>query len=312
MVGIKVEGLTKEFDSLVAVDHLSFEIKEGEVFGLLGPNGAGKTTTIRLLGCLISPSEGTATVGGYDIIQHPVQVREKVGILTETPSLYERLTALENMDFFAEAYGLTNPQAKRERIGELLRFFELWDRRGDKVATFSKGMKQKLAIARALVHRPPFLFLDEPTAGLDPEASKEVRDLMKVLSHQERHTILLCTHHLADAERLCHRVMIINKGRSVITGTPDQLGAKIAGNPTLQVTIKEVTPRILEAVKAVKGVTGVNPEFSSTLEINLCQPQSTIPQVVKTIVESGGEVLEVRSMRPSLEEAYIQLMREDR
>lgn len=217
---IIVEGLTKYFGSIKAVDHLTFEVGEGEIFGILGPNGAGKTTTIRMLACLIKPSEGSATVGGYDILKDAIKVRELVGILTENPSLYERLTALENMDFFAEAYGFSDKKERYRRIKDWLEFFGLWDRRNDKVVTFSKGMKQKLAIARALVHRPPILFLDEPTSGLDPESSKEIRDLMERLSRREKHTILLCTHRLEDAERLCNRVMIINQGRSIVIGSP--------------------------------------------------------------------------------------------
>ena len=201
MSSIEIEGLTKSFNSLVAVDHLTFKVEGGQVFGLLGPNGAGKTTTIRMLACLISPSEGSATVSGYKIDENPLAVRQTVGILTENPSLYEKLTALENMDFFAEAYNVSEPQEKAKRIRELLDFFDLWERRNDIVATFSKGMKQKLAIARALVHKPPILFLDEPTAGLDPESAKEVRDLIKMLSRREKHTILLYTHRLEDAER---------------------------------------------------------------------------------------------------------------
>ena len=311
MSSIETEGLTKNFGSIIAVDHLSFKVEAGEVFGLLGPNGAGKTTTIRLLGCLISPSEGGAKVGKYDISQNPLKVRETVGILTENPSLYERLTAQENMDFFAEAYGISNAQEKRDRIKELLEFFDLWKRRNDKVATFSKGMKQKLAIARALVHNPPFLFLDEPTSGLDPQSSKEVRDLMKMLSQREKHTILLCTHHLEDAEKLCNRVMIINRGKNVIIGTPDQLRDKIAGQPTLHVTLKKINPKIAEAIKNVSQVRRVDAEKStSTLIISLNDAQSAIPEVVKNIVNSGGQVLSVKLLRPSLEEAYLKLIKE--
>ena len=254
MSRIETEGLTKYYNSLVAVDHLTFKVKEGEVFGLLGPNGAGKTTTIRILACLISPSEGSAKVSGYKIDKNPLAVRQTVGILTENPSLYERLTAQENMDFFAEAYNLSEPQEKAKRIRELLEFFDLWERRNDKVATFSKGMKQKLAIARALVHNPPILFLDEPTAGLDPESAKEVRDLIKMLSRHEKHTILLCTHHLEDAERLCSRVMIINKGKSVVVGTPDELRNRIARKPSVQIDLKKVDPKIIEAARRVSHV----------------------------------------------------------
>jgi ABC-2 type transport system ATP-binding protein len=275
---IESEGLTKVFGSHTAVDRLNFEVEEGEVFGLLGPNGAGKTTTVRMLACLISPSEGSANVGGHKIGENPLKVRQTVGILTENPSLYERLTAYENMDFFAEAYSLSNPQEKSNRIRELLDFFNLWERRNDKVATFSRGMKQKLAIARALVHNPPILFLDEPTAGLDPESSKEVRDLMEMLSRREKHTILLCTHHLEDAEKLCNRVMIINRGKSVIVGTPDELRERIAGKPTVQITLKKLNAEIIEAAKKVNQVRQVNADKSaSSLTITLDDAQSGTP-----------------------------------
>jgi ABC-2 type transport system ATP-binding protein len=308
---IESEGLTKVFGSHTAVDRLNFEVKEGEVFGLLGPNGAGKTTTVRMLACLISPSAGSAKVGGHKIGENPLEVRQTVGILTENPSLYERLTAYENMDFFAEAYSLSDPQEKSNRIRELFDFFNLWERRNDKVATFSKGMKQKLAIARALVHNPPILFLDEPTAGLDPESSKEVRDLMEMLSRREKHTILLCTHHLEDAEKLCTRVMIINRGKSVIIGTPDELRERIAGKPTVQITLKKLNPEIVEAVKKVNKVRQVNADKSvSSLTITLDDAQSGTPEVVRRIVEAKGLVLCVNILRPSLEEAYLKLIKE--
>ena len=312
MSRIETEGLTKYYDSLVAVDHLTFKVKEGEVFGLLGPNGAGKTTTIRILACLISPSEGSAKVSGYKIDKDPLAVRQTVGILTENPSLYERLTAQENMDFFAEAYNLSEPQEKAKRIRELLEFFDLFERRNDKVATFSKGMKQKLAIARALVHNPPILFLDEPTAGLDPESAKEVRDLMKILSRREKHTILLCTHHLEDAERLCSRVMIINKGKSVVVGTPDELRNRIARKPSVQINLKKVDPKIIEAARRVSHVKQVDvDESASSIRIVLDDASEGTPAVVKSIVDAGGLVSGVHVLRPSLEEAYLKLIKEE-
>jgi ABC-2 type transport system ATP-binding protein len=300
------------FGSHTAVNLLNFEVKEGEVFGLLGPNGAGKTTTVRMLACLISPSEGLANVGGYEIGKHPLKVRQTVGILTENPSLYERLSAYENMDFFAEAYNISDPQEKANRIKELLDFFNLWEHRNDKVATFSKGMKQKLAIARALVHNPPILFLDEPTAGLDPEASKEVRDLIEILSRREKHTILLCTHHLADAEKLCNRVMIINRGKSVIVGTPDELRERITSKPRVQISLKKLNSEVIEAVKKVDHVKQVNVDKStSSLTIILDDSQSETPEVVKKIVEVNGLILGVNILRPSLEEAYLKLIKEE-
>jgi ABC-2 type transport system ATP-binding protein len=309
---IEVEELTKTFGSQIAVDHLSFEIGEGEVFGLLGPNGAGKTTTIRILAGLFSSSEGWAKVGGYRIDKESLQVRQTVGILTENPSLYERLTAYENMDFFAQAYGLSDPTEKQSRIKELLDFFGLWERRNEKAATFSKGMKQKLALARALVHKPPILFLDEPTSALDPESSKEVRDLIAKLSHHEKSTILLCTHHLEDAERLCNRVMIINKGKSIIVGTPDDLRDRIAGNPKIEIKLKKLSPAIVEAAKNVTQVKQVDADNSaSMLTVTLGDVQSGTPQVVKNVVEADGLVLSVNVVRPSLEDAYLKLIKEE-
>ena len=310
---IDAKGLTKVFGDNVAVDRLNFEVEEGEVFGLLGPNGAGKTTTIRMLACLISPSVGSSRVGGYTIGEQPLKVRQTVGILTENPSLYERLTAYENMDFFAEAYGLLDPQAKATRIRKLLEFFDLWERRNDKVAGFSKRMKQKLAIARALVHDPPVLFLDEPTASLDPEAAKEVRDLIEMLSRREKHTILLCTHHLEDAEKLCSRVMMISRGKNIVVGTPDELRERIAGNPAVQIALKKLNSGIIEAVKKVSQVGQVNAdESAATLTVTLDDAQSGTPEVVRKIVEAGGLVLGVSILRPSLEEAYLKLIKEER
>ncbi len=313
MSNIEAEDLTKTFGSLTAVDHLSFRVDQGEVFGLLGPNGAGKTTTVRMLACLISPSRGSAKVGGYDITRDSMKVRQTVGILTENPSLYERLTAYENMDFFAEAYGLSDLHEKSNRIRELLEFFDLWDRRNDKVATFSKGMKQKLAIARALVHNPPILFLDEPTAGLDPESAKVIRDLMKRLSEHKKHTILLCTHRLEDAEKLCSRVMIIKRGKSVIVGTPDELRDKIAGQSLLQITLSKLNQKIIEAVRKLKQVSEVSINDSSTgLLITVDDVKSATPEIVRNIVHADGMVLSVNILRPSLEEAYLELVKEEK
>jgi len=312
MLGVELKGLTKQFGTLIAVDHLSLEVEEGEVFGLLGPNGAGKTTTVRMLACLISPSDGSAKVGGYDVVKESLRVREIVGILTENPSLYERLTAYENMDFFAEAYGLSDAHEKQSRIRELLDLFELWERRNDKVATFSKGMKQKLAIARALVHKPLILFLDEPTAGLDPESSKGIRDLIEGLSQHEKHTVLLCTHRLEDAEKLCNRVVIINEGKSIIVGSPEELRDRITGQPTLEVTLKKLDEQIIEAVKGVKQAKAISiDDTAARLLITVKDPSAVTPEIVRRIVSADGMILSVNILRPSLEEAYLKLVKEE-
>jgi ABC-2 type transport system ATP-binding protein len=311
MPAIETVGLVKRFGSLAAVDGLSFEVEAGEIFGLLGPNGSGKTTTIRMLSCLIAPTEGQASVGGHDIRRDPLMVREIVGVLTENPSLYERLTAYENMEFFARAYGVADEAARAARIREVLEFFELWERRGDRVGTYSKGMKQKLAIARAIVHSPEVLFLDEPTAGLDPKASKDIRDMMERLSRQEKHTILLCTHNLEDAERLCRHVMIINKGKSIVAGTTEELRRKIAGPPKLEVGLINVTEMIVRAAEASEHVRAVEVNGANTkLMIDVDDPDGSIPCVVKRIVDTGGLVRSVQLVEPSLEEAYLKLVKE--
>jgi ABC-2 type transport system ATP-binding protein len=186
MSGIEAVGISKRFGTLTALDKLSFRVEPGEIFGLLGPNGSGKTTTVRVLSCLISPSEGSASVAGIDIAKEPLRVREAVGVLTENPGIYERLTALENMEFFAEAYGLKDQAKRVARVRELLEFFDLWDRRSDKAGTYSRGMRQKLAIAKAVVHSPQVVFLDEPSSGLNPKAAKDIRDLMEKMNRQER------------------------------------------------------------------------------------------------------------------------------
>jgi ABC-2 type transport system ATP-binding protein len=311
MFSIETEGLTKRFGSLTAVDHLSFKVGEGEILGLLGPNGAGKTTTVRMLACIISPSEGSARVAGYEVSRDPLKIRQMVGILTENPSVYDRLTAYENMDFFAEAYGVSDTQERQNRIRKLLEFFELWERRNGKVATLSKGMKQKLAIARALVHEPPILFLDEPTSGLDPESAKGIRDLTERLSHDEKRTILLCTHRLEDAEKLCNRVMIIRNGRSVIVGTPEELRNKIAGQPVLQITLRSLNRKIIEAVKELKHVREVNADDSvARLMVAVDDVEAATPEVIRSIIYADGMVLSANVVRPSLEEAYLKLVSE--
>jgi ABC-2 type transport system ATP-binding protein len=311
MSGIEADGLTKRFGALTALDKLSFRVDPGEIFGLLGPNGSGKTTTVRVLSCIISPSEGSARVAGFDIIKDPLKVRETVGVLTENPGIYDRLTALENMEFFAEAYGLKN-QAKREaRVRELLEFFDLWDRRLDKAGTFSRGMRQKLAIAKAVVHSPQVVFLDEPSSGLDPKAAKDIRDLMEKMSRQERHTIVLCTHNLEEAERLCNKVMIIRRGAALATGSISDLQKKLHGAPELKVTLEEVNDKLIEKALKMRGVKAVNVEGPTSLIFDLDDPEADTPDVVEALVKSGGRVKSVNILKPNLEDTYLELTKEE-
>jgi ABC-2 type transport system ATP-binding protein len=312
MLSVVAEGLTRKFNFFTAVQNLSLEIEEGEVFGLLGPNGAGKTTTLRMLAALISPTEGSATVAGFDVRRDASKVRQNVGILTENPSLYERLSAFENMDFFAEAYGVTDSIERHRRIREALEFLSLWNRRNDKVATFSKGMKQKLAIARTTVHKPKILFLDEPTAGLDPESSKEIRDLITQLSQREKRTILLCTHHLEDAENLCRRVLIMYKGKALVMGTPKELQEKTSGQPKIRIELKEISQRIIDVAEQNPHVHMVtkNPEGDSLL-ITVDDAKAAAPEIIYDLANVGAKVLSMNILRPSLEETYLKLIKEE-
>ena len=312
MPRIEANGLTKRFGNLTAVDRLSFKVRGGEIFGLLGPNGAGKTTTIRMLASLISPTEGYAVVNGHDVVKESLKVREIVGILTENPSLYDRLTAQENMEFFAEAYGITDRVERVDRIRELLEFFDLRERRDDKAGNFSKGMKQKLAIARALVHRPEVLFLDEPTSGLDPKSSKDIRDLMERLSSQENQTILLSTHRLEDADRLCNRVMIIKYGRSVVVGSPEKLRRSMTGTPVLEVHLRKTDENIIKTIEALEQASSVSlSNNSSRMIVSIRDVEEATPLVVRSIVEAGGMILSVNVVEPSLEEAYLKIIEGD-
>jgi len=300
------EDLTKRFSGLTAVDRLSFEVEQGEIFGLLGPNGAGKTTTIRILASLIQPSEGEAYVGGLSVRDDALRVRETIGILTESPSLYERLSARENLEFFAKAYGVDEPQTRGARIRELMEFFDLWDRRGDRAGTFSKGMKQKLALARALVHQPGILYLDEPTSGLDPKSAKDIRDLMERLSQREGQTILLSTHRLEDAERLCDRVMIINRGAAVSVASPRELRQRATGAHVVNVGLREVTETLREAAEAAEGVKAIEVK-DGALSVTLASEGYT-PILVRGLVEAGGSIMHVVPQEVSLEEAYLKVI----
>jgi ABC-2 type transport system ATP-binding protein len=306
---ISSSGLTKKFGILTAVEGLTFEVEEGEVFGLLGPNGAGKTTTIRMLSCLISSTSGTATVCGFDIKSEAKRVRKVVGVLTESPSLYERLTAAENMDFFAQAYGLSDPAERRRRVKSLLEQLGLWERRGDRVSTFSKGMKQKLAFARAVLHSPKVVFLDEPTTNLDPGSSRQIRAMIEEMSSKEKVTVLLSTHRLEDAERLAQRVMIINRGRPAAIGKPSEIVEGAKGKMLLEVKIRALEPKVLEAVRTAGIPFDIRDEGGRpTILFQDSRPDEVAPGLVRSIVQAGGEILSVTPLRLTLEDAYMSIV----
>ena len=312
MKSIEAFDLVRNFNGFTAVENLSFSVDEGEIFGLLGPNGAGKTTTIRILSALLSPSSGRAVIGGYDVYADALKVREIIGVLTESPSLYGRLTALENMEFFAKAYGVTDKSTREEKIRELLDLFQLWDRRGDYVGQYSKGMQQKLAIARALIHSPEILYLDEPTSGLDPKSSKDIRDLMEELTENEHQTILLCTHRLEDAEKLCDRVMIINKGRPITVASPRDLRKRFSSGQEVQVRLTKLDEDLVDMVKMLPSVVNLKANQDEKLISVSLGSEKDIPSLVRALVEYGVGVRYVKPLETSLEEAYLELMEEEK
>lgn len=299
---IEVKDLYRLFGDIHAVDGLSFDIQPGEVFGLLGPNGAGKTTTVRLLNGILPPSSGSIRVFGLNPAEQGEQVRQKTGVLTESPSLYERLSARENLTFFGTLAEI--PEEKLEgRVIEMLSFFELESRAQDKVETYSKGMKQRLALARALLHQPPLLFLDEPTSGLDPEAAQQVNTLIESLSHKGQ-TIILCTHNLTEAERLCDRVAVMNTGRVLALGSMADLSKRLWPATWVDVQLWDTPAKsLLEAAKSYRGVKQVQAEFYS-LSVRL-ENKEDIPPFVKHLVESGASILRVNPRAHSLEDIYF-------
>jgi ABC-2 type transport system ATP-binding protein len=303
MVAITAHKLTRRFGTRTAVDQLDLEIASGEVFGFLGPNGAGKTTTVRMLTALIGPTEGSATIAGHKLGQDDMAIRRSVGILTETPGLYEQLTAEQNLVFFAQLYDLDRKQAHTQSE-KYLRLLGLWDRRNDIAGTFSKGMRQKLAIARALLHEPPIVFLDEPSAGLDPEAAKTMREFIKELRAEGR-TIFLTSHNLAEVDELCDRVGLF-KGRLLRVDTPDGLRTGLFGRHKI-VELAGPAAQWLSLIQALPFVKEVQAQ-RQTLIVSLDDPTSQSPLLVHTLTSAGALVQNISDQTPSLEDVYLRLI----
>lgn len=301
---IVIENLTKTFEKVLAVDRLSLSVRAGEVFGLLGPNGAGKTTTIRMLSALIRPSAGGAWVAGYQLGKEDQQIRNHVGILTESPGLYDQLSAERNLAFFGVMYEVKDLDSQVERYLKLL---GLWDRRHEPVGTFSKGMRQKLAIARALLHEPQVLFLDEPTSGLDPEAARLIRDFIADLSKAGR-TIVLCTHNMDEADRLCDRVAVF-KSRLLALDTPAALRQKLFGRSVV-FHLASDSAALVDTVKKFTYV-GSAEAVDNKLVIQLDDPELRNPELVRALVQAGAEIQFVGELRRRLEDVYLQLVKEE-
>jgi ABC-2 type transport system ATP-binding protein len=299
---IQTENLSKKFNENLAVDRLNLNVNEGEVFGFLGPNGAGKTTTVRMLTSLIGPSSGTALVNGHRLGQEDTEIRRSVGVLTETPGMYDNLSAEFNLEIYANLYDVRDPKGQVEKY---LRILGLWDRRLDPAGTFSKGMKQKLAIARALLHEPKILFLDEPTSALDPEAAMLVRDFIMELRKEGR-TIFLCTHNLDEADRLCDRIGVF-KTHLLVMDTPDRLRSQLFGH--------KVVFHLGNAQENMAAQVG-NLAFvhearlvDNKLLVTLDDPEHQNPEIVRTLVNAGADIQFVGELRHSLEDVYLQFVK---
>ncbi len=303
---IETTNLTKKFGDLTAVDGVTLRVEQGEVFGFLGPNGAGKTTTVRMLCCLISKTSGEARIGDYDVGKDSdsLNIRKLIGLVPDNVGLYDDLTAYENLDFYGKLYDCPEAQRK-ENIQKFLTLLGLWDKKDVAAGTFSKGMKQKLAIARALIHDPTVLFMDEPTANLDPESSKTVRDFILELKREKR-TIFLNTHNLDEAQKICDRIGILN-ARLMAIGTPEELEGKVTVRRTV-IQLEQVNDSVLTALRNLP-VAGMSVD-GNKLTIDVKDPDKENAAIVGAIVLAGGNVQSVSVIGSSLEDAYLKLVKE--
>ena len=307
---ITINQLTRRFKETVAVDQLSLEVHAGEIFGFLGHNGAGKTTTVRLLNGVIEPTSGSMCVLGLDPQVDGPALRARTGVLTETPSLDERLTAWDNLSTYADLYGMPRKTIK-PRIQELLTEFDLADRAKERVSGYSKGMKQRLALARALLHKPELLFLDEPTSGLDPVAAHHVNDLIERLARREGHTVFLCTHNLVEAQKLCDRVAILEHGRLVALGTPTELTRQYVRRLGVEIEVSE--EQIPIAMSVLRGlpdlVLGEPAQPNGALVVTINKHES-IPDVLACLVQNHVRVYRLAAQEANLEQVYFTLHEE--
>ncbi len=304
---IQTNEITRRFGQLCAVNRLTLQVPAGAIFGFLGPNGAGKTTTLRLLLGLLELDGGSATVLGHDVGTQAAAIREHTGVLLEHDGLYQRLSVHDNLEFFGRIYHM-DQGTRRARIQELLEHLGLWERRGAGIVELSKGQRQKVAIARALLHRPSLVFLDEPSAGLDPVAAVSLREDIQTLARKEGTTIFLTTHNLAEAEKVCDHVGVIRQGRLVAVGTPEELRVR-TGKPTVEIYGKGFGEQAMAALRSQPQVSSVS--LSNDHLLVELEPGSETAPLISLLVHEGAQVEEVRKGQGSLEEAFVALMRED-
>jgi ABC-2 type transport system ATP-binding protein len=304
---IVCEGLTKMFGTITAIQDFNIEIPDGRIFGLLGPNGAGKTTTMRMLSCLIRPTSGKAYIDSYEIgmKQDAQKIRSIIGLLPEVPGLYETLGAYKNLDYYAQFYGISKTQ-REKTIKTTLTNLSLWDRRNEPVGGFSKGMKQKIAIARALIHNPKYIFLDEPTASLDPAAAKMVREYILELKSQGD-TILINTHNLSEAERICDTVALV-KNKTVKIGNPKDLARGLFAR-TISITMQQIPPSLLKDISSLDFISQEQVN-GNQLILNVRNPEEDNPRVISWLINQGLQVQFVTEEEHSLEDVYLKLIEE--
>jgi ABC-2 type transport system ATP-binding protein len=300
---IETRDLSKKFGELWAVDGLTLSVREGQILALLGQNGAGKTTTVRMLTALLGPTRGTACVAGYDVVQQPHDVRASVGVLTEQHGLYARMTGSEYLDFFGRLHGLL-PGARRSRIDDLLRYFGIEHMAAHRIGEYSKGMKQKLALARALIHQPPILLLDEPTSAMDPESARLVRDEIARLRSQHR-TIVLCTHNLAEAEVLADVVAIIHKGRILLLGTIGDLRRQVLGQAQYRATFSKMWTA--DHLQLPPGVDIVRADQCS-MSFRVADPHASNQILLRQLTEMDAPLIAFEEVPRTLEQVYLAAM----
>ena len=300
---IEALGLAKDFNGFEAVSDVTLSVAPGELVVLLGPNGAGKTTTVRMLAAILKPTRGRAIVAGYDVAERPETVRREIGLLTEFPGLYDRMTAMDYLDFFGAIQGMAR-SARRARAEELLRRFDIWEARRLRLGDFSKGMRQKVALVRALLHDPPVLLLDEPTSAMDPASARLVRECLADLREAGR-TLFVCTHNLTEAEILADRIAIIRMGRIVALDTPHNLRRQLLGQPLMEVRLNGPGDGLLPAME---GLVTVVEQGANWFRYHTPEPERSNPQVLALLAGHGAEVITLSEVTPSLEEIYLQIV----
>ncbi len=304
---IEVRNLTKKFNDFAAVDHITFDVKKSEVFGLLGPNGAGKTTTIRMLTTLIRPTEGTATIGGYDVVKQDNQVRQLIGLVSEKMIMYDRLTAKENLKFFGKLYNMPS-NVLNPKIDELLELLQLGKWTDSKVGTFSTGMRQRMNVIRALLNMPQVLFLDEPTLGLDPQSTVDIREFIKKINREHKTTIILTTHMMNEADLLCDRIGIMDQGKIATLDTSTNLKKLISGDDTtiLKLEIPNLTNKLLTKIQSVKCVKSVSQENNSHLKVH-ATGDDAFDLIIDAVRAEKAKINSIEKLQPTLEDVFLRI-----